>query len=427
MFENLTPDQIQQLAIVIALAILPTVIWSIVIFKGRKSARGPLFLAFFLGTLTVLPIMGLNYLWIWFPDLDVYKAIEENITEIHAAAFITLVVVGVIEEFVKSLVVRFIDKSRIPVATVNDAVKYSILAGLGFAFTENIFYFYYIWVSSGFAGLIFPLVFRSVFTVCAHMVFSGIFGYYYGLAKFSSPIMETELWMGEKKKGVQIMSKIMGLGEAKAYKQVLLIKGLGIAMIIHAFFNFFLEFQQLLYTVILVVLGFMYLLYLLAHKAGAIAFAGMGRKSSMVKKDEDVVVELLGMWTNEGRYKDVIDICQRLLMRDPDNKVVQLFQAKAMDKQKLANVENSFGALFKENDSKEQDKSLRTLVKQKVLMEMLKEKQSAPPPATAPPAQTPAPQSGPSSPPSSPAPPAPGPSLPKPSGAKPSSEEDPQA
>ncbi len=67
-------------------------------------------------------------------------------------------------------------------------------------------------------------------------------------------------------------------------------------------------------------------------------------------------------------------------MRDPDNTVVKLFQAKAMDEQKLANLETSVSALFNHPSdtprTAAQDRSLRTLVNQKILMEMLKEKQS---------------------------------------------------
>lgn len=375
---NLTQDQLIQIAIATALAATPAVIWFIVIFKGRKSSRWPLLLAFFLGTLTVLPLMGLEYLWMWYPDLDIYKAIETNITEAHFSVFVALVVVGMLEELTKSGVVRFIDKTRIGIQTINDAVKYSILAGLGFAFIENIFYFYYIWQSSGFAGLLAPLIFRSIFTVCAHAVFSGILGYFYGIAKFAKPIVETKLWMGEKSHGAYFLSKFLGTNEANAFRQIMLIKGLIIAMMMHAFFNFFLDFQMLTPVVILVGGGFAYLLYLLAHKAGAIAFGTMNQSTSnsnMAKQDQDVVLELLGMWTNEGRYKDVTDICQRLLMRDPDNKVVKLFQAKAMDKQKLANLEKSLTSLFSSNDKIQDEATLRTLVKQKVLMEMLQEKQ----------------------------------------------------
>lgn len=386
MFENLSQEQIIRVAIVTLLASAPAIIWSIVIFRGRKTSRWPLFLAFFLGTLTVTPIMGLNYLWLYFPQFDIYKAIEENITEVHAAALATLIVVGIVEEYVKNLVVRIVDKTKIGIHTINDALKYSILAGLGFAFTENIFYFYYIWQSSGIFGLLFPLIFRSVFTVCAHMIFSGIFGYYYGVAKFSRPILEQKIWLGEKATFNQYMSKLLGQDEAATYKQLTMMKGLLIAMGIHATFNFSLEFSKLLPVIVIVFLGFMYLLYLMAHKAGAIAFTGDERGSTIHKKDEDVVLELLGMWTKEGKYQDVIDICQRLLMRDPDNKVVKLFQARAMDEAKLAGLENSFSSLFKSEDEKKEDKSIRNLVRQKILMEMLKEKTYTPSQTT--PAQT---------------------------------------
>ncbi len=382
MFMGFTQEELTQIGLMIGLAALPALIWSYVIFQGRKTSRWPLLLAFFLGTLTVLPLVLLyDYLWIWFPALDVYRVISENVAEAHIAALATLLVVGILEELVKSGVVRFINKTKIGIQTINDAVKYSILAGLGFAFTENIVYFYGIWQASGNLGeFLFPVIFRSIFTVCGHMVFSGIFGYYFGIAKFAKPILEADLFMGEKRWGVYALSKILGTDEAAAFQQWTSLKGLLIAMSIHAAFNFALEFNQFLPVVFIVGAGFLFLLYLLAHKAGDIMFSASGGNANMAKRDVDVVLELLGMWSREGRHKDVIDICQRLLMRDPDNKVVQLFQAKAMDKQKLDNLENSFASLFKSQDAQMEDNSMRALIKQRVLLEMLKEKQ-APAPA----------------------------------------------
>jgi hypothetical protein len=52
----------------------------------------------------------------------------------------------------------------------------------------------------------------------------------------------------------------------------------------------------------------------------------------MAKTDEDVVIELLGMWFNKNKFVEVLHICERLLKRDPDNKIVKLFKAQAMDK-----------------------------------------------------------------------------------------------
>lgn len=379
MFDGITQDQLPQLALVVGLAALPALIWSYLIFQGRKTSRWVLLLAFFLGTLTVLPLVFLyDYLFIQFPELDIYTLIEKNVTEAHFSALASLMVVGMLEELTKNGVVRIIDKTKIGIQTINDAVKYSMLAGLGFAFTENIVYFYQIWQqSAGLGDFLFPVIFRSIFTVCGHMVFSGIFGYFYGIAKFARPILETEMWLGESSILVRWLSKILGTDESNAYRQYMMLKGLLIAMVLHAAFDFALQFNSFFPVVIIIGGGFLYLLYLLAHKAGDIIFGASGGNSSMARKDVDVVLQLLGMWSKEGRYKDVVDICQRLLMRDPDNKVVQLFQAKAMEGQKLANLESSFTSLFQSQNTEMEDKSIRTLVKQKVLMEMLKEKQTA--------------------------------------------------
>ena len=415
MFEAFTQDDWIRLGVMVLLAGLPAIIWSIVIFRGRKTSRWLLLSAFFLGTLTVLPLILLyDYLWVKFPVLDLNRAISENIVASALAGLAALVLAVILEEIVKSGVVRILGKTRSGIQTINDAVKVSILAGLGFAFSENIFYFWNTWASGGLADLLPQLIFRSLFTVCMHMVASGVFGYFYGVAKFSHPIMETRLFEGQGSKGVYIFSKILGTDEAHAFAELTMVKGIIAAILVHAGFNISMEYEQFFPGVGIVIVGFLFLLYLLAHKAGAIAFSATGQQATMAKKDVDTVLELLGMWTREGRHKDVIDICQRLLLRDPDNKVVQLFQAKAMDSEKLASLEKSFTSIFQSEGQKEEDPSLRNLVKQKVLIEMLKEKQAAPPSAPAPQAVQPAgpkipkipgvgsPQNGPSSPPGNP-------------------------
>ncbi len=366
----------KELAVLIAVSAIPTAIWAYLIFEGRKTSRWPLVLAFLLGTLTVLPIVALQYFWVLEPKFDIYNLIREKIQETLLFNVATLLTAALIEEFFKSGVVRFIDKTKVSIQTVGDAINYSILAGLGFSFIENIVYFYSIYSQTGVEGLIFPLIFRSIFTMCAHMTFSGIFGYFYGISKFAKPIVETKLFKGERQSFVRLYSKFAGVNEPNAFAQLNMAKGLLIAMTLHASFNLALEYEKFVPVMLIVGGGFAYLLYLLAHRAGAIAFTNQGRLSTMATKDTDVVLQLLGMWSKEGRTKDVMDICQRLLMRDPDNHVVQLFLAEAMDQQKLANLEESFLSIFDPSQTKRQEPSLRGLVQQKILMEMLKDSQS---------------------------------------------------
>lgn len=361
--------------LILAMAGLPVVIWAILLFRGRKTSRRTFLAAFALGALAVIPLMGLQYVWIFFPQLHLQAWLPAHMNPV-TMAFLLTVVFAMVEEVVKGMMLYVIDRSKVGIQTINDAVGYSILIGLGFSFVENITYFFVIAQFTGLSGLLPVVIFRSIFTMCGHMSFSGIFGYYYGISKFSKPLLETKLWKREKAYGIRILSKILSLHEAIAFRKYMLLKGLACAMLIHAFFNGLLQVEQFLAAILLVGAGLIFLLYLLAHRSGALVFANSSRPSSMLKKDQDVVLELLGMWSKEGRYQDVIDICQRLLVRDPDNKVVQLFLAEALEAEKLQDLESSVKALF--GKSKEEQQSLRTLLKQKILMDLLKTKNPIP-------------------------------------------------
>ncbi|KKT18590.1 MAG: hypothetical protein UW03_C0037G0011 [Candidatus Peregrinibacteria bacterium GW2011_GWA2_43_8] len=139
----------------------------------------------------------------------------------------------------------------------------------------------------------------------------------------------------------------------------------------HAAFNFFLQMNMLIEAMALIVVGFTYVQFLMHRKAGHLVLIGENGKSLMVKKDEDVVLELIGMWFNGGKYQDVIEICERLLMRDPDNKIIKLFKAKALDKAKMDKAMTSIKSLFAENEDSSSGNILETLRKRKAEMEQI--------------------------------------------------------
>ncbi len=145
-------------------------------------------------------------------------------------------------------------------------------------------------------------------------------------------------------------------------------------MIMHATFNFFLQMNMIIEAMALIIVGFLYVQFLMHRKAGHLILTkdtDGNKKSMMVSTDEDVVLELVGMWFNEGKYQDVIEICERLLMRDPDNKVVKLFKAKALDKAKVGKAMSSIKNLFSEKDEKQDTNILETLRKKKEEMERI--------------------------------------------------------
>lgn len=356
-------------AIAVILAIIPALIWLTVLFK--KSKRRGVQIIIFLGSiLSVGIIFLLHYLLDLFPQFDVLIFLQSRIHDQNLNFVLLFISVGIVEEIVKQALIRWADRKYLLIHTINDSIRYSLVAALGFAFAENIFYIVHIYTQLGIQQLIIAYLFRSIFTTTAHLLFSGIFGYYYGIAKFAINIVQQEQWTGKQKKYPAFVARLFGMSRIHAYKQIMIIKGLSLAIILHAIFNLLLQFNQILLVVIYVVSGFAFLQYKLTQKSGQLMLVTNADDitSSMNKKDSEVVIELLGLWFNDKKYVDVIHICQRLLERDPDNKVVQLFKAKAMDK---IDTTSAYAKILKQIFPKDKtdEKTLEDMLKEKTLRE----------------------------------------------------------
>lgn len=317
------------------LAVIPVGIWMYILFKDRKHEKGWLALMFSGGIIAVLIVFALQIFWSYFPELDPFLWVEENIEDpvYHYAAL--FVVVGILEEIAKQLMLRYVDSKRVLIQTINDSIRFSLAAALGFAFAENIVYFYNVIMVAQIQEVIVTFLFRSIFTAAAHMMFSGIFGYYFGIAKFTLEITEQKEWQSKVNFGIRALRNIFKMPLAQAFREYKILQGLMIAIVLHAIFNYLLQMNYILPVIGLVAAGFLYLKYLLNRKAGNLILVtdiSERRKSKIGRKDEDVVLELLGMWFDKKKYVDVLHICERLLERDPDNNVVKLFKAKALDK-----------------------------------------------------------------------------------------------
>ncbi len=335
------------LGLSILFALLPVFVWSYIFFDTPKDKNRGLYFKIFLGgTLTVLPVLFIQYAYLkiigQFPSLDFVSALYASV---GVAGWIAIKYsfVALIEEVIKFYIVLFSDKNYPELITnISQALKFGILAGLGFAFSENILYFSNNWSSLETSGLISLILFRSVFTVCAHICFSGIFSYFYGISKFSKDFIEFKKWTGQT----------ISTNEYQKFRNKQIAIGFTLSIFFHGAFNSILEvgtilgpptfnlfgkaitFNIYIVGVVLLVAGmFLTLQTLLSKNTGNLVFILADRyKSTMSKKDEDVILELMGIWYNQGRYEEVKSICERLLKRDPDNNVVKIFQAKIQDK-----------------------------------------------------------------------------------------------
>ena len=327
--------------IAILLASIPVAIWLYITIKNEKKGKKIMLLIFGLGSLTAPALLELQMVWGRYPQFDLAGLIEKSPFSPGTIIIFTLLLFATMEEIIKMYIIRSIDKKTLFITKVNDAIKYSIASALGFSFGENIYYLNSLWqeISTGqLAGMYF---FRSIFTTAAHMVYSGVFGYFYGIGKFSMVINQQNIVSGKKDKLSAVVARIFNLPLSEGFRQKIILKGLFIAIAMHFTINYLLQLAEgensrILMPIVLItnILMYLFLQYLLNRKAGHLILLTdptTQKTSTMAKKDTEVVMELLAMWSKDKRYVDVIHVCERLLQRDPDNNVVKLFKAQAMD------------------------------------------------------------------------------------------------
>ncbi|MCX6734067.1 MAG: PrsW family glutamic-type intramembrane protease [Candidatus Peregrinibacteria bacterium] len=320
--------------IVIFITLIPTFIWLYFLFSDDKKRKSVITFIFAGGIMTVIPLLLMQKLFASFPCTNFLEMIPEKIPSIAIATVVITFILAMLEEIFKQLFLRFIDEKYLLVQTVNDSVKFAMIAALGFSFMENVYpYFFRVIASGQYKDFMSMFLIRSLFTSAMHITVSGIFGYHYGVSKFAIDFREQSNWEGNKLYFAKFLNRYFGVAQSKAYKEQRIFYGLLIAMGIHGLFNSLVGFGLVAPALILVIISFSYLMLLLKRKAGNLILTNdiSNGPSIMAKKDEDVITELAGMWFNEKRYVDVIHICERLLQHDPNNNVIKLFREKAID------------------------------------------------------------------------------------------------
>lgn len=271
----------------ILLALIPAVVWGYIFYKKDPVYRPKAKLTFILGMFAVVPILLYKWSWQYLPQINVFNYTNNfqadlfNFTPylyLPLGTLLAFMFVGVIEEYMKHLVVRRADQGFF--RNIDDAIEFSIISALGFAFIENILYFYYIWTYQGAEILMVSFVFRAIFSTFAHILFSGIFGYYYGIAYFAEPI-----WSEEVRKGrhpvYNFFHKIMHFKSDRVFAREKITEGLVLAVLLHGAFNIMLEMNLTFFMIPFLVFGYSFLDYLFKRKENLKAYGYLvGEESS---------------------------------------------------------------------------------------------------------------------------------------------------
>ncbi|AZR72052.1 hypothetical protein BBF96_00765 [Anoxybacter fermentans] len=150
-------------------SILPGIFWVWYFYRQDyldPEPWGLVFRSFIAGALTVIPVSL----------IETSFAIEINRpNNLIDLLFLSIFIIGVTEEVFKFLAAYFSVYRNKEFNEVMDGIIYVVTAGLGFAAVENLFYTTVFGYKVG--------VIRAVVTSLAHAGFSGIVGFYFGMAR----------------------------------------------------------------------------------------------------------------------------------------------------------------------------------------------------------------------------------------------------
>jgi len=229
---------------------------------------------FMLGAVMVVPLVIYRFLWNFFPNLSLTETLKplenkEVILSIFQNASITLplsliflfLTIGVVEEYAKHFIAKKVDKKEI--TSIDDAIEFSIIAALGFSFAENTFYFIEIWQNLGTDLLLRVFIFRSIFSTFAHVLFSAVYGYHFGLALFAKPLVREKKKKSPLTRGLYKFYRTLRLKGEEVFEKQHAFVGLFYASSLHALFNIFLEIGYTKFLIPFLVIGVIHVIYMI--------------------------------------------------------------------------------------------------------------------------------------------------------------------
>jgi hypothetical protein len=258
------PDRIAHL-VAIGIAAVPAFIWCALFLPYHRERLSIVFLMFFSGMASTVPILFYDALVKRGIELQffVFRIVPENFnatvqSALHSSAggsslqisllslFITFLFVGLLEEGSKYWVLR---RNGSPFFTsIDDAMQLAILVAIGFAFAENItqtgyfvtFVKEFLWngQAADWASFLGNVAGRSILTSMVHIVSTGLLGFFVGRALFHDPNLLAMEKSGQRFWVSESVHWLVGIRRQSSYRTEMLTIGLVLAVFLHALSNF---------------------------------------------------------------------------------------------------------------------------------------------------------------------------------------------
>ena len=238
---------IEQITI-LAILTLPPVLGWIIFWRKRLVEPEPthvLVQLFLFGVLSAAPLLFLRGYLEGHPDLNFLSWITSPLALIILLAFLE-------EAFKDLLLITGVEINKSHFDKWEDGFEFATLIALGFAFTENILYFWQEYAAGGLALSFWWLYFfRSLGTMLGHIIFTGTFGYFYACAYVAKGLVPKEKhekplarflrnlsWVLRRPLHITFCHLLPRKDSAKGHTSgEVIIEGFLLAVLLHAVFN----------------------------------------------------------------------------------------------------------------------------------------------------------------------------------------------
>ncbi len=216
------------LSISLAAAIIPTIVYVLIFYWADRYEREPIWLitvAFLWGAVpaVIVSVVGefvLGWQWIDAPD------------SVAGAVVSGAVIAPIVEEIAKAVALFLIFLvMRQEFDGVLDGVVYGALIGLGFAMTENFFYFIGAYDEGGYGQLTMVIFLRAALFGMNHAFYTGLTGIGLGLARTTRRQESRLLWIGFGLVAAIVTHSLHNLGASLAEVNLI---GLGLSLMVAA-------------------------------------------------------------------------------------------------------------------------------------------------------------------------------------------------
>jgi RsiW-degrading membrane proteinase PrsW (M82 family) len=233
------------------LALIPTIVWFLIFGQNHRNRWMFVFLTFFAGVSAAALILSYQFFWggnfdfIFFSvsPQNFQEGIQSQVKSTLLSSLLLFLSIGFLEEYAKHWLVKMTDHNIFE--SIDDVIEFSIIGALGFAFLENIGYFFLLILNGEGENLISLFFIRSIFVVFVHILCSGIYGYFYGLGYFAKPILEKREREGKMPKIPQWIHRTIHLRKVQVFRDEMATLGLLISMTLHGIYDFLLEVKTL--------------------------------------------------------------------------------------------------------------------------------------------------------------------------------------